>query len=1300
MIGFGGGGLRIVRRICLLAIAGALGGLALGALLPPQAKAATYTDTYSGSGDWGTAANWSAGIPNSSAIVKWSTGNTVTISSADGSAFADSIQGGALSITGSNLYLASATDDSTVTGLSISGGDLSGATGQTLTVAGDIDWESATGSQGSINNSDGGQLAILQTGSHSCTIDGSGRDLLAGGSLSAGANPITISDSDFTGSGAGTASLSTSSTVSFSQSSYQNDWLGVTITAGGFVTSGAVSAPVFWLHLTGDLGEIAGGTLTVPALTTDPGSTLQIDPSAAVSVGGGTISGAVAGGTLIENGSSTATLDSNATWSGSLAVTAGTVMVTGSPTIGGLALSAGDLSGATGQTLTVAGDIDWESATGLQASINNSDGGQLAILQTGSHSCTIGGSGLDLFCNGSLDAGSNPITISAGDFTGPGGVTLATSSTVSFTQASYQNDWLGVTIEAGGFVTTGDVSAPAFFLHLTGDLGGIAGGTLTVPSLITDPGSTLQIGSGAALSTAGGTISGAVAGGTLIENGPQTMTLDSGATWSGSLAVTGGNVMVTGSPTIGGLVISDGDLSGATGQTLTVAGDVDLESAAGSQASIGNSDGGQLAILQTGSHSCTIDGSGCDLLANGSLDAGSSPITISDSDFIGPGGASLSTSSTVTFTQPSYQSDSLGLTITAGGFVTSGSVSAPVYALAQTGGTTTVPGSETLQAASFTLQGGTLQVDGTIEQAFGAIKIGGGLLTGSGTIDAPLLNSGGIVAPGDSGPGCLTVSNDYSQDSGGTLEIAADGSTSQQYSSLSVGGNVSLAGTLELVPNTSYQSAAQAGDRLVVLSYTGGLSGSFSGVSASPGFSAGYVVSASYGSGVADAVLCGRPTVSGASPQVGPLAGGTTVTISGSGFSGATAVDFGTTPAASFTVDSDSQITATAPAAASAGSVDITVTTAGGTSATGTADQFTYLAAPVVLDISPQVGPLAGGTTVTISGSGFSGATAVDFGTIPAASFAVDSDTEITAAAPAAASAGSVDITVTAAGGTSATGSVDSYGYAAAPTVSGISPATGSSAGGTSVTISGTALVGASTVDFGTTPATSFTVDSDTEITATAPAEAAGSVDVTVTTPGGTSATSAADQFTFETGPANTVLPELSGTGCVGRTITCSSGTWNGSPAPTLSYQWLRDGVAIGGASQNSYTVQIADCGHRLSCTVTATNAAGQASATSTSLLVAKPTVALRTSAAVVRLGRRVTLSGTVRNFATADRVVRIYRRLGTKLALLKSLTVSSSGAYRWTRKAKASGKWVFVASYKVGSLTVTSRAVTVTVRR
>ena len=87
--------------------------------------------------------------------------------------------------------------------------------------------------------------------------------------------------------------------------------------------------------------------------------------------------------------------------------------------------------------------------------------------------------------------------------------------------------------------------------------------------------------------------------------------------------------------------------------------------------------------------------------------------------------------------------------------------------------------------------------------------------------------------------------------------------------------------------------------------------------------------------------LASPPTVSTVTPSSGPTSGGTTVTISGCGFQGTTAVSFGGTPAANFVVNSDSSITATAPTHAE-GTVDITVTTSIGTSATGSSDAFTF----------------------------------------------------------------------------------------------------------------------------------------------------------------------------------------------------------------------------------------------------------------------------------------------------------------------------------------------------------------------
>ena len=78
--------------------------------------------------------------------------------------------------------------------------------------------------------------------------------------------------------------------------------------------------------------------------------------------------------------------------------------------------------------------------------------------------------------------------------------------------------------------------------------------------------------------------------------------------------------------------------------------------------------------------------------------------------------------------------------------------------------------------------------------------------------------------------------------------------------------------------------------------------------------------------------------VTGISPSSGPAAGGTQVTVSGSDFTGTTAVDFGTVAAAVYSVSAD-QITIVSPPGS--GTVDVTVTTPDGTSAKGAADRFT-----------------------------------------------------------------------------------------------------------------------------------------------------------------------------------------------------------------------------------------------------------------------------------------------------------------------------------------------------------------------
>jgi hypothetical protein len=164
-------------------------------------------------------------------------------------------------------------------------------------------------------------------------------------------------------------------------------------------------------------------------------------------------------------------------------------------------------------------------------------------------------------------------------------------------------------------------------------------------------------------------------------------------------------------------------------------------------------------------------------------------------------------------------------------------------------------------------------------------------------------------------------------------------------------------------------------------------------------------------------------------PSSGTSAGGTSVQINGSGFSGATAVNFGSTPAASFSVVSDSTIDAVAPAGT--GVVSVSVVTPLATSPSATATQYTYLN---VSGVSPAFGSPAGGNTVTITGSGMANAVGLYFGDTAATSWSVISDTEIQATVPPG--AGTADVSfVTDDGGSSGISPGDSYNYGSGPAV-------------------------------------------------------------------------------------------------------------------------------------------------------------------------------------------------------------------------------------------------------------------------
>ncbi|MGA8522813.1 MAG: IPT/TIG domain-containing protein, partial [Candidatus Dormiibacterota bacterium] len=218
------------------------------------------------------------------------------------------------------------------------------------------------------------------------------------------------------------------------------------------------------------------------------------------------------------------------------------------------------------------------------------------------------------------------------------------------------------------------------------------------------------------------------------------------------------------------------------------------------------------------------------------------------------------------------------------------------------------------------------------------------------------------------------------------------------------------------------------------------------------------------------------PAVTGVAPSSGPTAGGTSIVITGSGFTGATDVLIGTsdlmpcpaTPSC-FTFVSDAEIDLITPSGA-AGTSDVQITAGGVTSSPNPpADSYTYQQpAPTITSVSPDSGQESGGApSVTIGGTDFSGSgfttSGVSFGGNPATPFTVNSASSITATPPAG--TGQVDVTVTTQSTdgtstlTSATGAADTYAYAPVPSVSNVAPGTGPTGGGNTVTLTGTGFM-------------------------------------------------------------------------------------------------------------------------------------------------------------------------------------------------------------------------------------------------
>jgi hypothetical protein len=168
-------------------------------------------------------------------------------------------------------------------------------------------------------------------------------------------------------------------------------------------------------------------------------------------------------------------------------------------------------------------------------------------------------------------------------------------------------------------------------------------------------------------------------------------------------------------------------------------------------------------------------------------------------------------------------------------------------------------------------------------------------------------------------------------------------------------------------------------------------------------------------------------------------------------------------------------------------------------------------------------------------------------------------------------------------------------------------------------------------------------------------------------------------------------VPTIFGPGFVRAALLCSRGSWSGTPFPSFTYAWLRDGVGIAGATNQTYEVQGADEGHTLSCQVTASNVAGSATARSSGLFVATtpPLPVLRVSAIATAHSGTVLVrrKGSASFVPLTEARVPLGSELDATNGRVTPLFVVTNGT---TQTAEVFGGRFFVAQSTSGAVTFT----------
>ncbi len=543
--------------------------------------------------------------------------------------------------------------------------------------------------------------------------------------------------------------------------------------------------------------NVSGGTLEINAPTTNTG-TLQATGGGTLSIFATTVNNA--GGTISTNSSSSVAIYDSTINGGTLDSGGSVIHATSNVFLNGVTLTAGSIY-----------SVDPSQATLLTGDLTNKgtvNVGGAATLYADSNAGTInltGGGTINLTASNDQIRGyyGNETLVNKDN-------TIQGQGSIS-TLASFQNQG---TVNANVSGGTLEINAPT---TNTGTLQATGGGTLSIfATTVNNAGYTISSDASSHIAIYDSTINGGTldSGGSVIHatsnvflNG---VTLTTGSIYSvdpNSATLLTGDLTNRGTVNVGGAAALYADNNGGT-INLTGGGTINLTA---SNDQIRGFYGNETLVNKDN----TIQGQGSISTLASFQNQGTVLANVS--------GGTLSISNTLTTNSGTFQVNEGSTLQVNGSFTTTGTVnigavsdvSPSLFQVLGSNDYVQTSGTTSLWSAQSTLAVATNQ----------AVNIEGGLLQGIGTVQGNLINSG-TVHPGlGDGPGILTVTGNYTQNSSGSLNIAIGGLTQGSgYSVLSVTGLASLSGTLDVSLVNGFSPVTN--DIFVILT-SGGLSGQF-----------------------------------------------------------------------------------------------------------------------------------------------------------------------------------------------------------------------------------------------------------------------------------------------------------------------------------------------------------------------------------------------------------------------------------------------------------------------------------------